>query len=217
MKMLFECTEPEKKEYILYTLVPLLGLPLLTRKYQRYILLIPYVLLNLMSDYQYQHSIFFQYNFGSSAFLLYLTAVNLADIRWKLPRFLAAAAAAIVSLSMFCSLIVPKVKNAGDLYRANKVYYQNVKQTLEEIPDGVSVTAHTFYVAPMSDREILYDIRYCSREHLLSTEYVVLKKTSSGDFKNFGGYENVAALLEENGYENIKTQGSLVIYHKAMP
>lgn len=217
MKMLFECIDSEKRLYILQTMLPLLGLPFLTRKYQRYLLLIPYILLNLMSDYQYQHSIFFQYNFGSSAFLLYLTAVNLADIRWKPPRFVAAASAVIVSTSMFVSLIVPKVQETCKLYGDNKTYYQDVKQALAEIPEDVSVTAHTFYVVPLSDREVLYDIRYCSREHLLSTEYVVLKKTSTGDFKNFGGYEKLAALLEENGYTNIKTQGSLVIYHKAMP
>lgn len=219
MKMLFECTDKEKLKYILYTIVPLLGLPLLTRKYQRYILLIPYILLNLMSDYQYQHDIFFQYNFGSSAFLLYLTAVNLADIRWNFPRFVAGASATVVCLCMFCSLILPEVTDTYHLYRDNQAYYQNIANALDEIPDNASVTAHTFYIVPLSDRSVLYDIRYCSREHLLSTEYVVLKKTSTADFKSYtvggkNGFENLVALLEENGYANIKTQGSLVIYHK---
>lgn len=217
MKMLFECVEAEKMEYILYTLVPLLGLPLLTRKYQRYILLIPYILLNLMSDYQYQHNIFFQYSFGSSAFLLYLAAINLADIGWKFPRFVAAVAAVSVSASMFFSLVFPEVQDFAKLYRDNKAYYRQVSATLDEIPDDVSVTAHTFYVVPLSKRSVLYDIRYCSREHLLSTEYVVLRKTSHDDFRNYGGYKNLAALLEANGYTNIKTQGSLVIYHKTLP
>ncbi len=219
MKMLFECTDKEKLEYILYTMVPLLCLPLLTRKYQRYILLIPYILLNLMSDYQYQHNLFFQYNFGSSALLLYLTAVNLVDIRWNFPRFVAGASAVTVSLCMFCSLILPEVTDAYQLYRDNQAYYQNVANALDDIPDDVSVTAHTFYVVPLSDRSVLYDIRYCSREHLLSTEYVVLKKTSTADFKNYAvggrnGFENLAALLEENGYTKITSQGSLVVYHK---
>ena len=71
MKALYECVDSEKLSYISLTLFPLLGLPLITRRYERLILLIPYVLINLMSDYQYQHSIFFQYNFGSIAFLFY--------------------------------------------------------------------------------------------------------------------------------------------------
>ena len=61
MKALFECVDEEKLKFIGQTMVPLLGLPLLTRRFERYILLIPYVLINLMSDYQYQHDIFFQY------------------------------------------------------------------------------------------------------------------------------------------------------------
>lgn len=81
MKAVYECVDTEKLYFIAMTLLPFLGLPLLTRRYERYILLIPYILVNLMSDYQYQHDIFFQYTFGSTAFLVYLAVVNLADIR----------------------------------------------------------------------------------------------------------------------------------------
>jgi hypothetical protein len=59
MKALFECVDPEKLEFLGQTMIPLLGIPLLTRRFERYILLIPYVLVNLMPDYQYQHNIFF--------------------------------------------------------------------------------------------------------------------------------------------------------------
>ena len=85
MKAIYECVDAEKLKFIAMTLLPLLGLPLITRRYERYILLVPYILVNLMSDYQYQHDIFFQYTFGSTAFLIYLTVVNLADLKinWK--------------------------------------------------------------------------------------------------------------------------------------
>ena len=72
MKALYECVDEEKLKFIGQTMVPLLGLPLLTRRFERYVLLIPYVLINLMSDYQYQHNIYFQYAFGSTACLMYL-------------------------------------------------------------------------------------------------------------------------------------------------
>lgn len=81
MKAIYECVDEEKLPFIAFTLLPLLGLPLFTRRYERYLLLIPYVLVNLMSDYPYQHDIFFQYTFGSAAFLLYLTLLNLADLK----------------------------------------------------------------------------------------------------------------------------------------
>lgn len=58
MKALYECVDQEKLSFIALTLLPLLGFPLFTRRYERFILLIPYILINLMSDYQYQHDIF---------------------------------------------------------------------------------------------------------------------------------------------------------------
>ena len=217
MKVIYECMDPEKLPYIAQTLLPLLGLPLLTRKYERYILLIPYILLNLMSDYQYQHSVMFQYNFGSSAFLLYLTAVNLADLRWSIPRVAAGAAAVAVSIGFFCSLIVPPIVDIKTSLEANGAYYESITQALSQIPEDATVTAHTLYVVPLSQRSVLYDVRYCTQEHLISTEYVALRKNSSGDYSrgNLGvtGFQNVDALLKANGFTEIYTQGSLIIYH----
>lgn len=220
MKMLFECTDTEKLRYLVYTMAPLLGLPLLTRKYERYILLIPYVLVNLMPDYTYQHDIMFQYNFGSTAFLIYLTAVNLADWKNQRTRLIALGLAVAVSFGAFCTLIVPKIQTYSTRYSKNEDYYTSVRETLDTIPDGASVVTHTFYGAYLSDREVLYDIRYCSQEHLLSAEYVVLKETDTAEYKKYevdgeDGYENLIALLEENGYVlDNRYESAVVIYRK---
>ena len=220
MKMLFECVDAEKLKYIGQTMIPLLGLPLLTRKFERYLLLIPYILVNLMSDYQYQHNVLFQYNFGSTAFLIYLTAVNLSDLKLQLPRLAALGVAVAVSIGFFHSLIVPKIEYYGGLYSKHQAYYDGVREALDTIPDGATVTTHTFYGAYLSDRDVLYDIHYCTKEHLLSTEYVVLKKSYKSEFKKYevngeNGYENLIALLEENGYVPYHNyQTSVVIYCK---
>lgn len=220
MKMLFECVDAEKLKYIGQTMLPLLGLPLLTRKFERYLLLIPYILVNLMSDYTYQHDVLFQYNFGSTAFLIYLAAVNIRDMKLQIPQLAALGAAVAVSIGFFNSVIVPKVEYYGGLYSKHQAYYDGVRQALDTIPEGATVTTHTFYGAYLSEREVLYDIRYCTKEHLLSTEFVVLKKSYTSEFKKYevdgkNGYENLIALLEENGYlpyHNYQT--SVVIYCK---
>ena len=80
VRTLRECFEGEKIAFFFLTMGPLLFLPLCTRRYERLVLLIPFLLVNLMSDYTYQHSIFFQYTYGSAACLFYLTAVNLAEL-----------------------------------------------------------------------------------------------------------------------------------------
>ena len=66
MKAVFECVDGEKLRFIGLTMGALACLPLMTRRYERLILLIPYLLVNLMSDYKYQHDIFFQYTYGST-------------------------------------------------------------------------------------------------------------------------------------------------------
>ncbi len=218
MKVICECVDGEKLRFIALTLLPLLGLPLLTRRYERYLLLIPYILVNLMPDYTYQHSIFFQYTFGSTAFLLYLTVVNLGDWRIKWLRVVALGVAVGVSLICFYRFLVPK----GVVYPRRAIAqhqrYEAIRNTLDEIPEEASVASGTFYASYLSQREVLYDIRYCSLQHLLECEYIVLDLASVGDYENYApegenGLENLMLLLETSGYTPYKTlENTLKIY-----
>lgn len=70
----------DKLIYALNMLLPLAFLPLITRKPSRWLLLGPFYILNLVTDYRYQYDIGFQYSFGSGALLAYLAVVNLADL-----------------------------------------------------------------------------------------------------------------------------------------
>ena len=221
MKAIYECVDSEKLYFIAMTLLPLLGLPLLTRRYERYILLIPYVLVNLMSDYPYQHDIFFQYTFGSNAFLVYLTVVNLADLKIDRQRLCAFIGAFVVSAVYFASAVVPKGVYYPMQVIRNYEHYRNIRDVLETIPEEASVTATGFYTAYLSQREILYDVLYCSREHLLETEYVVLRVDSDGECVQYAtdgennGYENLTELLRANGYSEYgAVKDVLVVWHK---
>ena len=221
MKAIYECVDPEKLQFMAMTLLPLLGLPLLTRRYERYLLLIPYALVNLMSDYQYQHDIFFQYTFGSNGFLIYLTVLNLADIRVNWRRSAVVIIAAVVSAVCFATVVLPKAIPYPRQAIEYQDHYQSIRNTLDTIPDTASVTATTFYTTHLSQREVLYDLRYCSREHLLETEYVALKISATNDYKKYAtggknnGFDNLVKLLEENGYSQYaKLDGILVIYRK---
>ena len=219
MKALYECVESQKVGFILLTMLPLLGMPLLTRRYERYLLLIPYLLINLMSDYQYQHSIYFQYTFGSTAFLMYLLVLNLAD--WNLDRkqVYALLGVLVVCVACFC------LENLSDITSDVNEMLQNeqenavMRKTLEQIPEDAVVTAGTCYTTALSEREKLYDMRYCSSKHLLESEYVVVDLLMSGDYSRFeteegNGYSILWQILSEYGYSLKETAGSLVVFHK---
>ena len=174
-----------------------------------------------MSDYQYQHNIFFQYTFGSNALLVYMTVVNLADLKINWKRILTLIASAVVSVVCFSIVVVPKAINYPVQAIQHYGYYQNIRDTLDMIPDGASVTATTFYTTYLSQREILYDVEYCSQEHLLETDYVVLNVSANNSYKKYAtgelnnGYENLIELLKENGYfEYESLDGVLTIWHK---
>lgn len=220
-KALFECVDAEKLKFIALTLLPTLGLPLITKKYERYILLIPYILINLMSDYPYQHDIFFQYTFGSSAFLIYLTVVNLAELKINRKRLTALVMAAVISGVCFGGHIVPRAILYPQRVMQNHDRYSDMRDLLDTIPKDASVSATTFYTVYLSQREILYDVGYCTREHLLSSDYVVLKLTSDSEYRNYttngknNGLENIQKLLLDNGYTEYKTlENVLTIYAK---
>ena len=219
-KALYECSDPEKLKFIYLTLVPLLGLPFFTRRYERYILLIPYILINLLSDYQYQHDIFFQYTFGSTACLLYLTVINLADFKQVGKQVPVSCVCLAICCILFVQNIVPVAARYPRLIKNNHAYYQNVRQTLALIPDDASVAATTFYTTQLSQREILYDVKYTSKEHLLSADYIALEIHGKTNYKNYeteerSGYEHLILLLENNGYDVFaQLEDTLVIYKK---
>lgn len=213
LKAVYECVNPEKLGYIGLTLGPLLGLPLLTRRYERYALLIPYLLVNLMSDYPYQHDIFFQYNFGSTACLVYLTVVNLADLKLPWQRLTSLGCALLVSFCCFSVAILPTAIRYPSRVMQDTAHYQAIRSTLNTIPGDASVTAFTFYTTYLSQRDIIYDVDYSSPRHMLETDYVVLDVRPYYQYKQYGGLDTVRSILENNDY-TIFTElpGVLVIY-----
>lgn len=220
MKAVFECVDTEKLEFIALTLLPLAGLPLITRRYERYILLIPYVLVNLMSDYRYQHDIFFQYTYGSTGCLIYLTAVNLADIRVERRRLAAIGAAVCIGAGCFSARILPKALRYPSYCITYTGYYDSLRTVLDAVPEDASVAATTFFTTELSRRSELYDIRYASEEHTFSCEYMAINPSDSKSFKKYArttesGYEEFVQLLTERGYEKIaEYEGKLEIYRR---
>ena len=78
------------------------------------------------------------------------------------------------------------------------------------------LTPHLIY---WNQAETLYDLRYCSMDHLLESEYVVLEPSRTADFRNYvkgeeDGYENLQQILASNGYVIKEAADEIVVYHK---
>ena len=220
MKAVYECVDSQKLKFIGLTMGALALLPISTKRYERLVLLIPYLLVNLMSDYKYQFDIFFQYTFGSTACLIYMVLVNLADWKVNWRRMAALGLALVISGSCFVAQIVPKATRYQVYCNTRGDYYKSLRSVLDEIPDGASAAATTYYTTYLSRRDVLYDIRYASLDHVLSCEYIAVGVTDKGCLKKYAvdgeqGYENFVAILESEGYVKIaEYEGKLEIYHK---
>ncbi len=145
--------------YIIQMLGCLAFLPFITKKISRYILIAP-ILINLLSTYRYQCDIGFQYHFGITAFLFYVTILNLADLRPNLKRYLGIIAVT-VSIFMYLAVFVPNVYGRYTAWQKDGEAYRNLDRVLEEqIPDDVSVACNTFLLPHLCNREEIYETYY---------------------------------------------------------
>ena len=209
----------EKVVFFLQMMVPLLFLPFVTKNIWRFILLIPFVLWNLLPDYTYQHSIYFQYIFGSSAMLFYVAISNYADFsaflskrKQKWMRFVAPVGiifAVIVTFLFFLGTVAQKGSYIRR-YINEKEEVGRVNAILDEIPEDASVQASTFYVPRISMRDEVYRI---NGNHLVQfdTDYVVIDLRKGAEDEPL---EQVKA-FEDAGYHEVESiEGKIAVLKK---
>lgn len=169
-------TDGGKLIYFLQLFLPLAMLPFASKKFSRFILICP-LLINFLSSYYYQCDLGKQYSFGMTAFLFYVSVINLNEIEKRKGVFMTLAAAAM-GLVVTLSLMYPRVANYTLSYSVNKYAYERVTEVLEEIPDDASVTASTFFVPKLSQRKVIYEQYY---HNSVDTDYAVfdLRGTTS--------------------------------------
>ncbi len=162
----------KKLEFILWTMLPVMFVPIMVKKVSMYILLIPYLVINLLTDYSYQYNIGFQYTYGSCTLLIYMT------ILWFEGKETVKKKIYIIGM-----LVATLFLTTSSLSRKN-IYYTQFEQEHEinkeifellySIPEEVSVRASTMFVTPISQRREVY--RY---ESDIETDYVVFDMRSS--------------------------------------
>lgn len=164
-----QCFTAEKVEYLLGIFAPIGGGIIIfsTKRPSRLILLGPLVLIALMPNYVYQHSLYFQYNFGIIAFLFYLVAVNLSECVGRTKRFIALflAVTSMMGFSCLCASRLSVVQTYKDYQATYEVY----NEVLEEVDRDRSVAASTFLVPHLYDCKELYEISRSS-----TTEQLVI-------------------------------------------
>ena len=192
-RVIYEIFSPEagsgdvpKPVFILQTLLPLGMLPFMGKRPERLILVMPYLLVNLMPSYVYQHNIFFQYTYGAFALLLYASMLNYKDMSPRAGRTVGVFA--LCASLLFTANSVYKKAAYLDYYKAHGDEYREMREALDEIPDEASVFATTFLCTELSGREELYDLNMSRTER--RTDYVAVDLRYSENDEFFKQYQN---------------------------
>ncbi len=247
MKVLYECVfaDETRLTYFLPTLAVLLALPFVTRKYERLVFVIPYILVNLVSANIYQHDVYFQYSFGSCTLLFCLAVMNWKDLteafgRLKTgqkknaghtgpvltPKIIGYAMIGVLAVGCAVTFFIMSSKAEPYLkcYERDQAEVDARWQLLSEIPEDAEVAAGTFVTTQLWDRDLLWDIKTCSAEKTLGSRYVVFYKTDEQRYrelfmKNLGIKDEDMTfydILAAYGFlEQGSTPGGLTLYRKA--
>ena len=174
----------EKLLYALNMLVPVAFLPLMTRKPSRWLLIAPLFVINLITDYQYQYNLTFQYSFGSGALLVYAAAVNLADMSdavFDVPACEDIVEEAPVAIE--CANAVEEAEMSETVEIAPEIQKASEPCTFKRFAAGASaaviafaLTASVFLSAARAPGEFFYVERYFAEAETFDTVEEVLSR-----------------------------------------
>ena len=159
--------------FILQMAVPLAFIPFGVKRPSRLLLLLPMLLINLMTLYVYQYDIGFQYSFGSTAFLFYLSVINVGEMKPQTGRMLLSIAGA-TGIMLFFALPFSRCTGYVKDYRENIETYRAMEQALREITSDGSVACTTMLLAHMSERDIIYETHYHKPAENEKLDYIIL-------------------------------------------
>ncbi len=144
--------------FLLQVMVPLLFLPFVTREIHRFLLMIPFIIMNLVigADYHYAADIGFQYIFGPACLLIYMLMLNCDDMKPERRNTLVTAAATVAFVTTI-SLLSGKI-SYWESYTARKDYYTSIEECLDSIPEDGSVAVNTWMLPHTADRKEVYTL-----------------------------------------------------------
>lgn len=204
--LLTQLMKAEKLEFLLFMTCPLAFIPFAIKKPSGGILLLPMILINFMTEYKYQYDIGFQYTYASVAFLFYLSAINLTTVKGETAKKLLVSAFA-ASLIFFASTHLTKLPDAVKYYGDHTPVIESINEGLDSIDKDKSVTATTWLVPALWDRDTLYQFEYTENE----TDVYVFDLRFSLTDKAKAKIDE----LTENGYKEVyRVERAVVIYEK---
>ena len=207
LTQLFTTTQSgwDKFVYFFQMFLPLGFIPFCTKKYSRYLLVAP-VLLNLLTNYQYQYNINFQYHFGISAFMVYVAIMNIPDMKAPQRKTLVSIGAA-ACCCLYMVNVLPSLNSYKEKWENNKETYAKMEEILDTIPEDASVICSSMLLAHLADRDEIYEVKYHGGEG--DADYVIYDLRYKLDQEQYQSYISQGYTVKE------EHKGMLLILEKS--
>ncbi|MGT2667389.1 DUF2079 domain-containing protein [Streptococcus rifensis] len=199
-----------KLKYVFMVFATQAFLPLVQKRWENFVLLVPFVVINLLSDYHYQADLGFQYSYGTNTLIFFMSLLALESCYeyWTedklsfsiINRRLASIVAIgfIMSTSVLYSFIHTWHYDMM-LYFDKREMYDSIHETLAKVDKNQRILAFSAYTVDLRQTEELYDIFYHNeREVDLEVDLVVLPRSV---FEGTSTEKEVVANYLKNGYQ----------------
>ncbi len=198
---LYEMLTEAKLHYVLSMLLPLGLLPLFSKKKAGLVFLLPFLSLNLLSDFPYHFRLDGPYSFGVAAFALYLGVEALSRLTATADK--TRLAKRLVAFAACFTLLIGGFRLADhglfvEYATRHNAEISAMDSLLETVEDGASVSASGRLIANLAAREEIYSL---SRRIL--TDYVVLDLREEWTLPSEKDYD--VKYYEERGYTVVKS------------
>jgi uncharacterized membrane protein/uncharacterized membrane protein (UPF0136 family) len=205
----------EKIAFLLWVFVPLAFLPFIQKHNTAWVLFLPLLAVNLLSNYPYQHAMGYQYTYGSAALVL---VAALFGCKTLPPGCLKRRTAVLaLGLSLLCAvpLSLPKMRFYADVYRINQQRIERVDAALAALPKDAEITATTWFCVHLYTHTnvYMYPNYY---EASAVTEYLLCKPEEVNDSEALESFLTAHyTLAEQVAFLNIYMRNDLVAANAA--
>lgn len=146
--------------FFLQVMIPLLFLPFFTKKIHRYLLMIPFIVMNLIIgvNYGYAANIGFQYIFGPATLMIFMSLINVHDMTPQMRKNIPI----LWSIATVMFFAGTQANDAAYVkqYTEKRDYYIQSEQMLDSIPEDAVIAGNSLIISHLCDRDEVYIFDY---------------------------------------------------------
>ncbi len=187
-------------KYLLAVMLPLLFVPLFTKKIHRYLLMMPFIITNLVIGFFYSCAadVGFQYTLGPTTLLIYLATVNISEMEESRKKQFPILIAVVSIIMTFGTQT--KFAYCFNNYKLNKDGIAAVDEMLNSIPQDASVLCDPYYVPHVAQRDKVYlfdfyDVDQSNNSLIEPERYDFIAVPVNSDLN-----KTISPFFEKNGY-----------------